>query len=161
MRRHWPHMLLTLALVVLTVAMVTYPAEALDASLVGMRIFWDIVFPSLLPFFVLSEVMLAVGLVHFMGVLFEPLMRPLFSVPGEGAFALSMGLAAGFPMDAVITSKFRKQGMCSRIEGERLLAFTNTAEPVLRLLSTYLQVVTGAASTINCVRGNVCAPHGG
>ena len=39
------------------------------------------------------------GVVHFLGVLLEPLMRPLFNVPGVGAFALSMGLAAGYPMD--------------------------------------------------------------
>ncbi len=28
--------------------------------------------------------------------------------------------------DAVITGKFRRANMCTRIEGERLLAFTNT-----------------------------------
>ena len=64
------------------------------------------------------------AVVHFIGVLFEPLMRSLFGVPGEGAFALSMGLAAGYPMDAVITGRFRRQGICSRTGG--LLAFTNT-----------------------------------
>jgi sporulation integral membrane protein YlbJ len=74
--------------------------------------------------------MLGMGVVHFIGVLLEPLMRPLFNVPGVGAFALSMGLAAGYPMDAVITGKFRSSGMCSRIEGERLLSFTNTADPL-------------------------------
>jgi nucleoside recognition membrane protein YjiH len=52
-------------------------------------------------------------------------------VPGEGAFVLSMGLAAGYPMDAVITARFRKTDMCSRVEGERMLAFSNTADQVL------------------------------
>jgi sporulation integral membrane protein YlbJ len=41
-----------------------------------------------------------------------------------------MGLAAGYPMDAVITGKFRRSRMCTRIEGERLLSFTNTADPL-------------------------------
>jgi sporulation integral membrane protein YlbJ len=41
-----------------------------------------------------------------------------------------MGLAAGYPMDAVITGKFRRSGLCTRIEGERLLSFTNTADPL-------------------------------
>lgn len=113
-----------------TLSLVVYPQEALHAALKGMQIFFDIVFPSLLPFFILSEIMLGLGVVHFIGVLFEPLMRPLFNVPGHGAFALSMGLAAGYPMDAVITAKFRRQGMCSRVEGERMLAFTNTADPL-------------------------------
>lgn len=116
--------------VALTLMLVVYPEEALKAATGGMQIFFDIVFPSLLPFFVLSEILLGLGVVHFIGVLFQPLMRPLFNVPGEGAFALSMGLAAGYPMDAVITAKFRRANMCTRVEGERLLAFTNTADPL-------------------------------
>ncbi|MCG0239374.1 MAG: hypothetical protein L6E13_09270, partial [Firmicutes bacterium] len=101
----------------LTLSLVLYPEEGLAAARDGMKIFFDIVFPSLLPFFILSELLLGLGVVHFLGVLFEPLMRPLFNVPGEGAFALSMGLAAGYPMDAVITAKFRRQGLCTRVEG--------------------------------------------
>jgi sporulation integral membrane protein YlbJ len=114
-------------------ALVIYPKEGYQAAVDGMKIFWDVVFPSLLPFFVLSEILLGLGVVHFLGVLLEPLMRPLFNVPGVGAFALSMGLAAGYPMDAVITSRFRHLGLCTKTEGERLLAFTNTADPLFIL----------------------------
>jgi sporulation integral membrane protein YlbJ len=114
----------------MTLALVLYPDVSMNAALAGMKLFFDVVFPSLFPFFVLSEVMLGLGVVNFIGVLFEPLMRPVFNVPGEGAFVLSMGLAAGYPMDAVITSRFRKQGLCTRVEGERLLAFSNTADPL-------------------------------
>ncbi len=114
----------------LTLSLVIYPKEGVEAAIEGLKVFWDIVLPSLLPFFVLSEVMLGMGVVHFLGVILEPLMRPLFNVPGVGAFALSMGLAAGYPMDAVITGKFRRNGLCSRVEGERLLSFTNTADPL-------------------------------
>lgn len=116
--------------VVLTLSLVLYPDTALEAARDGMNLFLNVVFPSLLPFFILSEIMLALGVVHFIGVLFEPLMRPTFNVPGEGAFVLSMGLAAGYPMDAVITARFRRQDMCTRIEGERMLAFSNTADPL-------------------------------
>ncbi len=116
--------------VLLTLSLVLYPDTALEAARDGMTLFLHVVFPSLLPFFILSEIMLGLGVVHFIGVLFEPLMRPLFNVPGEGAFVLSMGLAAGYPMDAVITARFRRQEMCSRIEGERMLAFSNTADPL-------------------------------
>jgi len=114
----------------LTLSLVFFPDASLEAAKQGLELFLTVVFPSLLPFFILSEVMLGLGVVHFIGVLFEPLMRPLFNVPGEGAFALSMGLAAGYPMDAVITSRFRKMDLCNRVEGERLLAFTNTADPL-------------------------------
>lgn len=121
---------LPLLSVLLTLALIIFSKEGYSAALNGLKLFLDIVFPSLLPFFVLSEIILGLGVVHFMGVLLEPLMRPLFNVPGSGAFVFSMGIAAGYPMDAVITGKFRRNRMCTRIEGERLLAFTNTADPL-------------------------------
>jgi len=128
--RRLPALVLAAAAAALTLALVLYPDAALEAARSGLDLFLTVVFPSLLPFFILSEVMLGLGVVHFIGVLFEPLMRPLFNVPGEGAFAMSMGLAAGYPMDAVIAARFRRLGLCNRVEGERLLAFTNTADPL-------------------------------
>lgn len=123
-------LLLAAGAILFTLALVFYPEEGLNAAKDGLKVFWEIVFPSLFPFFVLSELLLGLGVVHSLGVILEPLMRPFFNVPGVGAFALSMGLAAGYPMDAVITAKFRKSGLCTRMEGERLLAFTNTADPL-------------------------------
>lgn len=114
----------------ITISMVQYPKDCFDSAIVGLNLWWEVVFPALLPFFILSEILMGLGVVHFIGVLLEPLMRPLFNVPGSGAFAMSMGLASGYPMDAVITCKFRKNNLCSPIEAERLLAFTNTADPL-------------------------------
>ena len=130
---YWSTFLLGSMVVIFTIALVVYPQQGFEAGIQGLKVFWDIVFPSLLPFFILAELMLGLGVVRGLGVLLEPLMRPLFGVPGIGAFALSMGLAAGYPMDAVITSRFREQGLCSRVEGERLLAFTNTADPLFMI----------------------------
>ncbi|WP_311794820.1 sporulation integral membrane protein YlbJ [Alicyclobacillus acidiphilus] len=122
--------LLAAMAVVFTLALVIYPKPGYEAGMSGLKVCWEIIIPSLLPFFILSELLLGLGVVRGFGVLLEPLMRPLFSVPGVGAFALSMGLAAGYPMDAVITARFRETNQCTRIEGERLLAFTNTADPL-------------------------------
>ena len=118
------------AAVLLTLSLVIYPQAAVQAAKDGLSLFLNVVFASLLPFFILSDIMLGLGVVHFIGVLFEPLMRPLFNVPGEGAFALSMGLGAGYPMDAVITGKFRRANLCSQVEGEPMVAFSNTADPI-------------------------------
>ncbi|MBC8014990.1 MAG: sporulation integral membrane protein YlbJ [Sporomusaceae bacterium] len=121
---------MALGSVFITVAMVQFPKEAFDAAIMGLNLWWNVVFPSLLPFFILSEILMGLGVVHFIGVLLEPLMRPIFNVPGIGAFAMSMGLASGYPMDAVITCKFRKSQLCTAVEAERLLSFTNTADPL-------------------------------
>lgn len=116
--------------VLLTISMIIYPKEAFEAAVNGLSIWWNIVFPGLLPFFVLSQILIGLGVVHFLGVLLEPIMRPLFNVPGTGSFVLAMGLASGFPLGAVLTNKLRLDGLCSKVEAERLLSFTNTADPL-------------------------------
>jgi sporulation integral membrane protein YlbJ len=129
-KSHISTLLLAAMAIIFTIALVVYPKQGFEAGMSGLKVCWEVIIPSLLPFFILSELLLGSGIVRGFGVLLEPLMRPLFSVPGVGAFALSMGLAAGYPMDAVITSRFRLTNQCTRIEGERLLAFTNTADPL-------------------------------
>ena len=57
-------------------------------------------------------------------------MRPVFNVPGAGSFVMAMGLASGFPIGAVLTTKLRQQGLCNKVEGERLISFVNTADPL-------------------------------
>ncbi len=113
-----------------TVAIIVFPEVSYRASLDGLRVWWDIVFPALLPFFIASDTLMGLGVVHFIGALLEPLMRPLFNVPGVGAFALAMGLASGYPIGARITARLRREGLCSRVEAERLVSFTNTADPL-------------------------------
>lgn len=121
---------LILSVVFITIATVRFPKDAFDSAMTGLQLWWNVVFPALLPFFILSEILMGLGAVHFIGVVLEPLMRPLFNVPGAGAFAMSMGLASGYPMDAVITARFRQNRLCTAIEAERLLSFTNTADPL-------------------------------
>lgn len=126
----WHAPLLGGTALILAALMVAYPKASWDASVRGLAIWWDVLFPSLFPFFVLSEILLGFGIVHFLGKLLDPLMKPLFRIPGNGGFVLAMGFAAGYPVSAKLTTKLREQGLISRIEGERLVAFTTTSDPI-------------------------------
>jgi len=116
--------------IALTISMVLYPEEAFSSALSGLKVWWEVVFPALLPFFIISEILMGLGVVAAMGVMLEPLMRPLFNVPGVGSFVMAMGLASGYPIGAILTSKLRRQKQCTQVEAERLLSFTNTADPL-------------------------------
>lgn len=80
--------LLILTLLFLFMLMAVYPQSSLNAGLRGLAIWWDVLFPSLFPFFVISELLLGFGIVHFIGALLDPLMQPLFRVPGCGVLSL-------------------------------------------------------------------------
>ncbi len=122
--------LLAFMSITVAVSMVLYPQKAFEASVSGLDIWWNIVFPALLPFFIMAQVLIGLGAVNMMGVFLEPVMRPLFNVPGVGSFVLAMGLASGFPLGAIITADMRRKKMLSKIEAERLVSFVNTADPL-------------------------------
>lgn len=116
--------------VFITVSLIKFPDPALEASIRGLNLWWEVVFPSLLPFFIASELLISFGVVRFIGVLFEPIMRPLFNIPGVGSFGWMMGMASGYPTGAKITSRLRKEKQLSKIEAERLVSFTNNSSPL-------------------------------
>nr|WP_186438413.1 nucleoside recognition domain-containing protein [Cohnella terricola] len=104
--------------------------SALNASLRGVAVWWEVLFPALFPFFVLSELLLGFGIVHFAGTLLDPFMRPLFRLPGVGGFIVAMGFVSGYPIGARLTSRLMEQNLVSRDEGERLVAMTTTSDPI-------------------------------
>lgn len=114
----------------LTSVVVLYPEDAFRSSVNGLRLWFDIVLPALLPFFVMAEIMMGLGVIHFIGVLLEPLMRPLFRIPGAGAFAAALGLAAGYPLGAKLAGNLARARLCTDVEGERLVSLANTADPL-------------------------------
>lgn len=122
--------LLGIGSLIVILSFILYPGEVFHSSLRGLLIWWEVVFPSTLPFFVVSEMLMGFGVAHFFGILLEPVMRPLFRVPGAGSFVLTMGFASGYPMSAKLTVRLREKGMITQAEGERLVAFTTTSDPL-------------------------------
>src|SRR5581483_152537 len=117
--------LLAISIIFLTASLIANPQASLEGSIRGLDMWWEVVFPSLLPFFIVSELLIGLGVVSFIGVVLEPLMRPLFRVPGVGAFVWAMGMASGFPSGAKLSARLRQAEQLTQIEAERLVSFTN------------------------------------
>lgn len=113
-----------------TICLVLFSQTNLIAAKNGLVLWATAVVPSLFPFFVATEMLKATNVVSYLGKLLNPIMRPLFGIPGEGAFAFLMGLISGYPVGAKIVSNFMEQGICTKEEAERMLAFTNNSGPL-------------------------------
>ncbi|MBG9793415.1 nucleoside recognition domain-containing protein [Paenibacillus dendritiformis] len=119
--------------VLLVLCIIAYPDKSFQASLQGLKVWWTIIFPALLPFLILSEMLKAYGWVHGIGVLLDPLMRTLFRLPGIGGWAWSVGWTAGYPAGAEAVVRLRKDNELSRLEAERLLGLTHAASPIFMI----------------------------
>lgn len=120
----------TVGALVIAASLMIFPEASYEASLRGLQMWWKVVFPSLLPFFIMSELLIGFGIVNVIGIMFEPFMRPLFRVPGAGGFVWAMGMASGYPAGAKLTSRLRQEKQLTKVEAERLVSFTNFSNPL-------------------------------
>lgn len=121
--------------VIIAFCLVIFSKSNLSAATNGLTLWATCVVPSLFPFFVITNLLSHTKVVSFTGRLLDKLMRPLFNVPGIGGFAFVMGLISGYPVGAKVVSDFRENGLVTKDEGERLLAFTNNSGPLFILSS--------------------------
>ncbi|MGO0123364.1 nucleoside recognition domain-containing protein [Desulfothermobacter acidiphilus] len=117
------------------VLMIIHPTAVYQGAVRGLALWWEVVFPSLLPFFITTELLLALGVVHFLGSLLQPLTSRLFRLPGPAAFALAVGFTSGYPMGALTAARLKDQGMLTASEAARLAAFTNNSSPIFILVA--------------------------
>lgn len=115
---------------VFTICLVLFSRSNLTAAKNGLILWATAVVPSLFPFFVANEMLSYTNVISILGKLLTPIMRPLFGVPGEAAYAFIMGLISGYPVGAKIISNFMEQGICTKEEAERMLSFTNNSGPL-------------------------------
>lgn len=126
-------LLFFLVIVIALTGIIINPKLSLNSAHTGLSIWFNIVLPSLLPFFIISEILIGIGFLDFLGKLLKPFMLPIFNVPGEGIFPLTMSLLSGYPVGAKLTSRLRQKSLITREEGDRLICFTSTSGPLFML----------------------------
>lgn len=125
--------LLPFLFLLFTICLLLFSKSNIAATQNALQIWINNVIPSLLPFFIATEIMNYTELPQIVGKLFGKIMRPIFNVPGVGAYALFMGIISGYPVGAKIITNFRNQNLCSKEEAERLITFTNNSGPLFIL----------------------------
>ena len=119
----------TIAVLSFSAALVAAPEQAVEGAKNGLILCFNVIVPSLFPFFVLSSLIVDLGLAAYLGRALEGLMRPLFRVSGSCSAAVVLGFIGGYPVGARTALQLYQQGLCSKAEAERLLAFCNNSGP--------------------------------
>jgi sporulation integral membrane protein YlbJ len=117
-------------ILILTFFMIINPDATVEAALDGLKLWGLVVVPALLPFFIAAELLFSLGLVNILGILMEPVMQPLFRLPGCSALVVAMGFTSGFPVGALLSRKLYDEKLLTAEETERLASFTNNSSPL-------------------------------
>ncbi len=124
---------LGLVLLTATLGLLFFPQDSIAAAKDGLTLCYNVIIPSLFPFFVLSSLVVELGLAAYLGRALERVMEPLFRVSGSCASAFVLGFIGGYPVGAKTAIHLYEKGMCTRTEAERLLAFCNNSGPAFIL----------------------------
>lgn len=116
--------------------MLLFPKKVLPDSLAGLDLWFHTVLPSLLPFMILSNVLIGANVVSQLMRPFSGFFRHVLGLSPEGGYAWLLGLFCGFPMGARLTGDMYRQHRISREEAVYLLTFANQSSPMF--LSTYV-----------------------
>ena len=106
-----------------------YPETVFFASKSALDLWGHTVVPSMLPFFILNNMITAAGGVSLFGRIWQRPIRRILKLPGEAAFVLATGYTAGVPVSATIISSLRQKEILTKSQGERLLAFAANVSP--------------------------------
>ena len=112
------------------ICLVLFSKSNISAAKSGLLLWVNSVVPSLFPFFIATELLSYTNVIQNLGKKLNSIMRPIFNVPGIGSYALIMGIISGYPIGAKIVTNFKEQGLCTKEEAERMIAFTNNSGPL-------------------------------
>ncbi|MEF2734915.1 MAG: sporulation protein [Blautia sp.] len=115
-----------------------FPQQSLAGAKAGLMLWFYTLLPSMLPFLILSSLILHMGLLDPLLTKGEHIWRRLLQLSPQGAYALFMGILCGYPMGAKTTADLYRKGSVSRQEADYLLTFSNYPGPAFLL--TYLCV---------------------
>jgi len=122
--------MLLLLFLTLTFCMLFCPKHSLLYALTGLTLWYEKMIPALLPFMILSNLLIGLGLTDSFVFFLKPFFGRLFHLNGHGIYAILTGFLCGFPMGAKVTADLYRNHLLSKTDAENLLFFCNNIGPI-------------------------------
>lgn len=157
-RKSWP---LKGGLLLLLVLMLTFPMASLEGAKSGLMLWFETVLPALLPFMILSGLLIRLRVTKAVSIFLYPILKHLFPISKEGCYPIFIGFLSGIPVGAKTTADMLEQKMLSKKEAQFLCALCNNASPMFIMsyiagsklkrpdLGILLLIILFASSTIS------------
>lgn len=144
-------------LLLLFLFLLLFPSQTLEASRAGLLLWFDTLLPTLLPFLIISQLILKTSLINGVKTLTGSFFRHLFHCSENGAFCMICGFLCGYPVGARLIALQMKEQRLTVKEGQYLLSFCNNVSPAFCIsyglthamnvssVTPYLLIIYGSA----------------
>ena len=117
----------------------------------GIQLWLNSMLPALLPFMILSGIMIRTNMAQKLAKFFSPLLGPLLRCSDSACFTVVIGFLCGFPLGAKTVSDLYDRGHLEFKEARWLLAFCNNIGPAFFM--GFVLPLLHAAHPLYCVAG--------
>ena len=121
--------LLFLSSLLLFFCLLIFPARTFFYACEGVNLWFHTILPSLLPFLILTSLLLETGAARRISARAEVFFQTVFGLSPAGFYALFLGLFCGFPMGARITAQLYEAEEIDRTAACYLLTFCSSPSP--------------------------------
>ncbi len=112
------------------IIMFLFPHASYKGARSGLMLWFINVLPTLLPFVILSNLMIQINIAGKISGLLYPVLGKLFRVSPNGSYPILIGFLSGLPMGAKAVADLSTEGQIERNEAHFLLSMCNNASPI-------------------------------
>jgi len=126
--------LLLVLLLIILICLVIFPKDSIEAGKSAVNICLYTIIPTLLPFFIISNIMVSARLLDGIVRIFTPITLKVFGVSGYMCFVYFTAMLSGYPVGSKLTSDLYVSGQISSGEANRLAQFSLVTGPAFMLV---------------------------
>lgn len=118
---------------ILALLFVIYPDIACKGAESGLMLWFNVIIPSLLPFMIISSLLIKLQVTGYISRIFYPVFHCIFGLSESGCYPAIVGMLSGYPLGAGTVGEIYRQNGISKKEAQYLLGFCNNASPMFML----------------------------
>lgn len=112
------------------ILMFLFPYASFKGASSGLMLWFVKVLPTLLPFIIMSNLMIRVNIAGKISGILYPLLGRIFRVSPNGCYPILIGFLSGLPMGAKSVADLTTEGKLNQKEAHFLLLMCNNASPI-------------------------------
>lgn len=120
------------------IAMLLFPIPTLNGASNGLLLWFQTILPTLLPFIMISNMMIQLNITDYICKLFRPIFTKFFGISTAGCYPVLIGFISGFPMGAKASADMVSLKKITLKEGQFLISLCNNAS--IMFITSYIAV---------------------
>lgn len=128
----------------LMLALVISPAHYINSADEGIMLWANNLLPALLPFFILTKLLMEIDILEPATRFLAPIMRKLFGTNSSSSYLFVIAILSGYPVGSKIATDAYQASKISYTELHRLITFTSVSGPLFIIGTVGINMLTNS-----------------